>query len=277
MDVEGRYRAPALDKGLDILELLAGAEEGLTQAEIAKALGRRPNEIFRMLDRLTRRGYLARRDDRYELTLKLFTLAHLQPPTRRLVTTATPVMRRLAREAAQACHLAIFDRGRVIVVAQFDAPGYWSLAIRVGAQVGLFNTGSGHVLLAFQAEAARQAMMAEHEDIGDDPPPDPVGLGERLRAVRERGFELMASRQTRGVMNVSMPVLGQGGHAVAALTCPFLGRNDGFGPELPQVVDLFTTAARELSAASGAPASRPHRTPAAGSSATHLQRHGPPP
>ena len=33
-----RYRAPALDKGLDILELLASVESGLTQAEIAKGL-----------------------------------------------------------------------------------------------------------------------------------------------------------------------------------------------------------------------------------------------
>ena len=43
-DELARYRAPALDKGLDILELLAGEEEGLSQAEIAKALGRTPNE-----------------------------------------------------------------------------------------------------------------------------------------------------------------------------------------------------------------------------------------
>ena len=55
-----RYRAPALDKGLDILELLAGEEEGLSQAEIAKALGRTPNEQYRMLERLVRRGYVAR-------------------------------------------------------------------------------------------------------------------------------------------------------------------------------------------------------------------------
>ena len=79
----------------------------------------------------------------------------------------------------------------------------------MGAQVGLYNTGSGHVLLAFQAEAACEAkMMAEHEDIGDDPPPDRASLIERLRAVRERGFELIERRQTWGVMNVSMPVLG---------------------------------------------------------------------
>ena len=38
-----RYRAPALDKGLDILELLAATDDGLSQAEIAKALARSPN------------------------------------------------------------------------------------------------------------------------------------------------------------------------------------------------------------------------------------------
>jgi DNA-binding IclR family transcriptional regulator len=41
--------------------LLAGEEEGLSQAEIAKALGRTPNEHYRMLERLVRRGYLTQR------------------------------------------------------------------------------------------------------------------------------------------------------------------------------------------------------------------------
>lgn len=43
-DESDRYRAPALDKGLDILELLAGVDSGLTQAEIAKRLDRSPND-----------------------------------------------------------------------------------------------------------------------------------------------------------------------------------------------------------------------------------------
>ncbi|MEM7446546.1 MAG: helix-turn-helix domain-containing protein, partial [Pseudomonadota bacterium] len=59
-DQETRYRAPALDKGLDILELLAGEDGGLTQTDIAKALGRTANELYRMLDRLVRRGYIVR-------------------------------------------------------------------------------------------------------------------------------------------------------------------------------------------------------------------------
>lgn len=100
-DDSDRYRAPALDKGLDILELLSGIDGGLTQAEIAKHLGRSPNEFYRMLDRLVRRGYVTRLEgDRYSLTLKLFGLAQLHAPVRRLASYATPLMRDRSRPLA---------------------------------------------------------------------------------------------------------------------------------------------------------------------------------
>lgn len=217
-----RYRAPALDKGLDILELLASVDDGLTQIEIAKALGRSPNENYRMLDRLVRRGYVARNEaDRFELTLKLFGLAHLHRPIRRLVAQATPLMRALARDIQQANHLAVYDRSEVIVIAQIDAPSYWGLAIRVGAKVGLFNTGSGHVLLAFRTPEVRALMIAEHEEPSDDAE-IPDDLEERLAQVRQRGYEVMPSQQTSGVYNLSAPILGPDGSAIAALTCPYI-------------------------------------------------------
>src|ERR1700734_420054 len=147
-----RYRAPALDKGLDILELLAREEEGLSQAEIAKALGRTPNEHYRMLERLVRRGYVFRNaSDRYELTLKLFGLAHFHRPIRRLVSQAIRLMRALGTRTMQSTHLAVYDRAGFNVIAQMDAPGYWGLAIRVVPIVDLFTPGSGHVLLAFRS------------------------------------------------------------------------------------------------------------------------------
>ena len=57
---EDRYRAPALDKGLDILELLARQPQGLTRAEIVKELDRNASEIYRMLERLVARQYVMR-------------------------------------------------------------------------------------------------------------------------------------------------------------------------------------------------------------------------
>ena len=81
-----------------------------------------------MLERLVRRGYVARNAaDRYELTLKLFGLAHFHRPIRRLVSQATPLMRALAVRTSQSNHLAVYDRAEVTVIAQMDAPSYWGL------------------------------------------------------------------------------------------------------------------------------------------------------
>ena len=243
-----RYRAPALDKGLDILELLASVDGGLTQVEIAKALGRSPNENYRMLDRLARRGYVVRNEaERFELTLKLFGLAHLHRPIRRLVAQATPLMRELALQIQQANHLAVYDRAGVTVIAQIDAPGYWGIAIRVGARVGLFNTGSGHVLLAFRSAEERALMIAEHEEPAEDLD-IPEDLEERMAQIRQRGYEVMPSQQTAGVYNLSAPVLSADNTALAALTCPYIAPlNRPKAPSIPETIAMLQETAAALS------------------------------
>ncbi|QYZ69493.1 IclR family transcriptional regulator [Neotabrizicola shimadae] len=243
---EGRYRAPALDKGLDMIELLAATEEGMTLKDISSALGRSPTELYRMLDRLARRGYVARQGDTYELTMKLFLLAHRRPPIRRLVGLATPVMRRFTAAAEQACHLVKYDRGDLVVIAQVEAPGYWGLAIRVGARVGMVNTGSGHVLLAFAPEYERALMFEEHEWMPHEAPPP--NLDARLEQVRAQGYESMESQQTAGVMNLSVPILASDGSVLAALTCPFVLRLDNHeAPDRDQVLRLLIQAGKDLS------------------------------
>src|SRR3979490_687991 len=88
-----RYTAPALEKGLDILELLASVSEALTHSEIASRLGRTLTEVFRMLVCLEERGYISRTgpDERYQLTLKLFEIVHHHHPLQRLIAQARPL------------------------------------------------------------------------------------------------------------------------------------------------------------------------------------------
>lgn len=255
VDELDKYRAPALDKGLDILELLAATEEGLSQAEIAKSLDRSPNEIYRMLDRLVRRDYVRRTSgDRYELTLKLFELAHLTPPIRRLVSQSMPVLRTFARDAAQAVHLVIHDRNILVVVAQVDSPGYWNVSIRVGSRIGLVNTGSGHVFLAFASAEERALMLEDHETRRVTKLP--AALEARLTKVREQGFESMESLQVSGVSNLSVPIFGPLGTVIAALTCPFTQRLDKTdAPDPQQALGLLVKAGREISERHGIAAS----------------------
>ena len=242
-----RYRAPALDKGLDILELLAATAEGLSQAEIAKALDRSPNEIYRMLDRLVRRDYVCRTSgDRYEITLKLFELAHKQPPLHRLISQAAPVLRGFTARGEQSVHLVVQERNILVVIAQFDGPGYWNVSIRIGSRIGLVNTGSGHVFLAFASSDERALMLeAQGRDIPDTLPP---GLEERLAQVREQGYENMPSAQTPGVSNLSVPIFGPLGTVLAVITSPYTQRLDkDDAPDKSAVLALLREAGREIS------------------------------
>lgn len=245
-DDADRYRAPALDKGLDILELLAATADGLSQAEIAKALERTPNEIYRMLDRLVRRDYVRRTpEDRYEISLKLFELAHIRPPLHRMVSQAMPVLRRFALKAEQACHLVVQDRNILVVIAQVDGPGYWNVSIRVGSRISLVNTGSGHVFLAFASPEERRLML-EEQDLGG-PEKMPRGLEGRLVGVREQGYESMPSAQTPGVFNLSVPIFGPMGTVIAVLTCPYTQRLDKLdAPNTATVLALLQQAGREI-------------------------------
>lgn len=245
-----RYRAPALDKGLDILELLAEQPHGLTRAEIVKAMGRGPSEIYRMLERLVARDYVTRsqQGDRYALSLKLFVLGHRHPPIERLVAQALPAMEAFAMAAEQSCHLGIYNRGNIIVVAQVNGPGNWGLSLRLGVRVSLVDTGSGHAMLAFQTEQRRAEMLAEHEALEGETTLPEAQRDEILDRIRAQGYWQGESRQTYGVTDISMPILGPQGHALAVLTCPFIRRIDRHvGSDLDTVRELLARAASGLS------------------------------
>jgi DNA-binding IclR family transcriptional regulator len=240
-----RYAAPALEKGLDILELLASISEALTHSEIADRLGRTITEVFRMLVCLEERGYISRTtpDERYQLTLKLFELVHQHHPLQRLVTQARPLVQRVASETGQSCHLAMLNNAEVVLVAQADAPGNMGFSVRLGANIDLLNTASGHVILAFQTEEVRARALAAW--CVRSRKPIPTGLARHLNRIRRRGYEELASYQVHGVVNISYPVLNQHGEAIAAMTVPFLARiGDSLGP--PEVKEALRQASRAL-------------------------------
>ena len=238
-----RYRAPALDKGLDIFELLAETDGSLSQAEIAKSLGRTPNEIYRMLDRLVRREYIRRTpEDRYEITLKMFELVHALPPLRRLVNQAMPLLQQVAQEAGQSCHIVVFDRTAAVVLAQVDAPSYWSLAVRVGTRLRLTSTGSGLIFLAFSTPESRALMLkGAGEKITRE-------IEDKLEIIRRDGFTMMPSEQIAGVTNLSAPVMGPLGSVMAVVTSPYTERLDRHvASDRQRTLELVRAAAASLS------------------------------
>jgi DNA-binding IclR family transcriptional regulator len=250
-EVKRYYPTPALEKGLDILELFAGTPEGLTVSEVARRLNRTMSEIFRMLLCLEQRGYLAQsaNKDRYHLTLRLFRLAQEHPPTKRMVTEALPIMHWLAHELRQSCHLGVLDGGHVVILAQVDSPESTGFYVKMGSKVDLMHAATGHVILAHQsADACERAI---HEWSLETKKKKPADLDGHLVKIRARGYERRASYEVTGIINISFPVLNSQGNAVAGLTVPYVKRIEDT-VSIPQVIVALHKASQQISEALGA-------------------------
>lgn len=242
MSAPSRYQAPALTKGLEILELLAGAERAQTMAGISTALGRSVGEIFRMLQVLEEHRYIVRDEDGYRLTNRLFALGMGRPPVRDLTVTALPVMHELARRTGQSCHMAVVSGAEMVVIAGVEAPGLSGFAVRVGYRRPLHRSASGRVLLAFQPAATRDAMLDEVRATGVDP--DPATLLPLLDDLVAHGGGATRSPLLDGITDLSAPILAHD-TARAALTIPYVAGPAARVP-LEEARDRLREAARTI-------------------------------
>jgi len=239
-----RYRAPALEKGLDVIELLAAEKSPLNLSAISQRLGRSSGELFRMLQVLEFKGFITTADNGsgYVLTNKLFALAMAQAPVRSLVETALPIMRKLSQDIGQSCHIAVASEDQIVVITRIERPGDLGFSVRIGYRREIARATSGLVLFAYQADEVRRTWLKRCRLKGEAAD----SFVERADVVRSRGHHEAASDFVRGIVDLSAPIL-RGETAVAALTCPFVHSNPLI-MEMPQAVEYIRAAARQISA-----------------------------
>ncbi|MBB6522577.1 IclR family transcriptional regulator [Pseudoteredinibacter isoporae] len=247
-----QYSAPALEKGLDILELLSLESDGLNVSEIAQRLQRSVGELFRMLVVLEQRGYVSNlpSSDKYILSLKMFNLSHRFPPVKRLTSAASAVMKRLSMKIEQSCHLVIYYEGKGHVVVQQDSPSERMFSVRLGAEAPLINTCSGHLLLAYADLDERNAMLekipSHHKKSTKK------ALKEMIATVLDQGYESISSGQAQGVQDIGYPVFDYTGRIAAALVMPYLTHIDGSNnTSFEQAQKSVAAAAEDISVALG--------------------------
>lgn len=249
------YKVPAGEKTLDVIEYMAYTATPQTKSEIAAGVGKSIQEIYRIIQLLVGRGYLISGDneDRYSLSMKLFSLVHTMPAVRSLSAASVGPMRRLVAAASQSCHLGVLWGNELMVVSQLNSPLNMSYAVALGARFPAHETSSGLVLLAglppdHLARALSRMEQALHPD-------ESIAVVRRLvDEVRHTGHDVRPSLMVPGIVNISYPVRGLHGETIAALTVPYLGiKRSTLSVEATAAAT--SQAADDISLAMGCPAS----------------------
>jgi DNA-binding IclR family transcriptional regulator len=241
------YSAPAVDKALDILELLGDASQAMNLTGISDALGRTKQELFRVLQCLHGRGYLVRDEAQgYRLSTKLFELGSRHASTQTLIARALPHMERLSAELEESCHLNIVVQNRMLVAARVECSADVMLTVRIGAMFELHRRTSGLVALAM-LPPHRQA---EYWQQCDESTARIETLKAQLEEIREQGYGQADSTIAVGVQDCAAPLLGSGSQLLGVLCVSHIRRTDEFngGSALAQAV---IACARAISAEFG--------------------------
>ncbi len=219
-----RYAAPAVEKTLDILEYLSAEPRPRTRTEIARALGRGPSELFRMLACLEERGYV-RRDPvsaTYSLTLRLFELGHMHTPHETLIRVSGPPMQTLVMETGESCHLSVLHGGLLVVLLQEESRKPFRLSVEVGTSHPPHRTTSGRLILAHLDEAERQAILERQTDYRALSFARKAAFAEQLRVIRETGYHLTEGEWLRGEVVLGVAIGDPHARVKAALVIPTL-------------------------------------------------------
>lgn len=214
-----KYSAPALEKGLDILELLSLSAFEMSLSQIAVGVGRSKNEIFRMMIVLEERQYITRRaGDFYGLTDRLSVLGSSRSKHNRLAEIAMPVLTGLAEKTSLSCHLSVLQDSDVLVVAQADTAKSYSISVQVGHRRAVIECSAGVSILRASRQNGRSEMGADGQGKGDA---DTRGQSDRSKF--DTGLIEMPHPELSGISELSAPILGiSDDGAIAAITIPFM-------------------------------------------------------
>ena len=242
-----KYSAPALEKGLDILELLSKDNTAMNKVSVAEKLGRSSAEIYRMLLVLEERGYIEKDEEQegYRISRKLLQLGTEQEPIKDILEYSAPIMRALSLETTMSCHVAVQSNEQLVVIARAEAPSTLSYSVRVGYRKPLIETSSGKVLFAFQQTGGKEKwlkmLQAQHED------EDIKNFIAESKKVAKQGYLRASSKFVEGVTDLCAPIM-DGDTAIATLSVPYIQRR----PEEVSVkacIDALQIAADKISKA----------------------------
>jgi len=203
--------APAVDRALDIIELLAASERELALSEIVRRTGIPRQSLIRILNTLCSRGIVDRGEQRgfYGLGMKLLYLGNRLQDNIKLRSIARPFMQELADKSHKNIELSSLDQDQLVLVEQIEGTEGIRLYTHIGSAYPYFHAVAvGKIYLAHMVPEKRQKVL---DKIGlpavtEHTITDMNELETELLEVKKNGYAFEDQELRKGVRRVVAPI-----------------------------------------------------------------------
>jgi DNA-binding IclR family transcriptional regulator len=217
-ELESPGSVPALDRSLDILEMLATAPEGLILSELSKRLGIPKNAVFRITQTLLARGYLSRDPDTmaFRLTGQMLKLAPPRVGGASLPELANNAMKALRDNTRETVQLGVLSGLEGVIIDQVEGLEPLRIVVDLGLRFSLHNNAPGKLLLAYLPEGQRESVLSQVKLTPNTPRTitSKAALKEECVRIVEAGYSTDFAEADEGIHCLAAPIFEPGGQLV---------------------------------------------------------------
>ncbi len=214
-----KYHIPNLGKACEVMERIADTPDGCLLKTLSSELDIPRTTALRITRTLLDAGFLAE-NEAGALTLGttlvqlgVKALDHLD-----IRGYARPVLKALARDTGESCHLAVLNGDQSMLVEVADSPHPVRIASRPGTLVDLHCSSTGKIFLAFSivepAKFIENLALTAHTKNTDS---TARAVLKSLERTRKQGYAMDEEEYVLGVRCVAAPVVNAFGKTIAAV------------------------------------------------------------
>ncbi|PAF42288.1 helix-turn-helix domain-containing protein [Helicobacter sp. 11S03491-1] len=218
MENKQKYAAPALSKGLKILEFMSMIKEPISLQALADGLQIKTSQIYRMVYVLELNGYLQKlsQTDRYMMTPKVFVLGNQFRSNFTLIELVMPILNEISQEVNQSCHLAIQTDTNTSVIAQAQWSSPLGFYTKIGFTKPIHTTNSGILILSYLDASLRDKILKFHNAYSE-------AMIKKLKQIAHKRYSILRSAYVGGVIDLSVPVFSSATNKIlGAITVPYI-------------------------------------------------------
>ena len=255
----------AVERALAMLEAVAQASDGLSNAEISRKLNIPKSSASYILRTLETQGYLARdaESGKYRVGLKILSLSRGALGGLDVRGVALPIMRRLMQQTGLTCHLAVLDGSEAVYIEKVEPEGFIRMDTWVGRRMRVHATSVGKAIVAHIPQEQLEQILRK-SGMEKRTPKTIVTLPrllKELEKVRSQGCAVDDEENNLGARCVGAPIFDERGAILASLGLS--GTTQQVSPHtMPHILEALKDAARHISMGMGYRAPQRHMSSA---------------
>lgn len=211
----------SIERITGIFKIVSAESQGLTQAQIAKALGVPKSTLSAFLHDLTLQGFLSldAASREYSLGPLLLSLAGNCLRNLDVSKVSRPFLRQLADATGESTGLAIPKGSEMVLVAKENSPQPILHLLKIGQTAPLYATASGKIFLAYRSEEEIRKYIQETRflPLTGKTIVDERRLRREMRDIRRMGLAYNQGEFSDMTVSIAAPVFDVWGTVVGSL------------------------------------------------------------